>query len=208
MGVLARDADGKFAGEIKTVTVTKPLKIAVFRTGNKSSYATGETVALAARAEGGATPYQYQFYIVRSNGSKVILRNYAYNNTFSWKPYTADTYKVGVNVKDAGGKIVNRVKTVTVTKPLRVAVFRAGNKSTYTVGETVALAARGEGGTSPYQYQFYVYRSNGTRVILKNYSGVNIYSWKPQTRDKYRVCVAIKDAKGAVITKAVYITVK
>ncbi len=61
----------------------------------------------------------------------------------------ADTYQVGVNVRDAGGKVVNQVNTVSETKPLTVAVFRAGHKTGCTAGETVALAARGEGGTAP-----------------------------------------------------------
>ncbi|MDI9471014.1 MAG: hypothetical protein QM296_12565 [Bacillota bacterium] len=216
LGVEAVDSYAHTAIQIKTVTVgaqanppsTDPLQIAVFRTGSKTSCSTGETVALAARAEGGTSPYQYQFYVLRSNGSRVILRNYASSNIFSWKPVTPDTYQVGVNVKDAAGKIANQVKTVTLTKPFEVAVFRAGNKSTYSTGETVALAARGEGGTAPYRYQFYVYASNGTKLILKEYNSVNIFNWKPTTPDTYRVCVAIKDANGKVVTKALYVTVQ
>ncbi len=208
VGVNAKDANGKIANQESNVSVTKPLRIAVFRTGYQSSYSPGETVALAARAEDGRAPYRYQFYVIRSNGSRVTLRDYSYTNIFNWKPVTPDTYRVGVNAKDASGTIVNQVKTVTVTKPLKVAVFRAGNKTTYPAGETVALAARGEGGTAPYQYQFYVYRSNGTKVVLKNYSGVNVFNWKPTTPDTYRVCVAIKDAKGKVVTQALYVTVK
>ncbi|MDI9468650.1 MAG: hypothetical protein QM296_00405 [Bacillota bacterium] len=214
VGVNVKDASGKIVNQEKSVTVISstadPPRIAVFRTGNKTNYSPGESVALAARAESGRGPYQYQFYVVRSNGSTVILRNFAYNNTFSWKPVSPDTYKIGVQVKDANGRTVKQEKNVTVSasKPLRVAVFRAGSRTTYTVGETVALAARGEGGQAPYRYQFYVYRSNGNKVILRNYSYSNIFNWKPASPDSYRVCVAIQDARGKVITKALYVTVK
>ncbi|MDI9470587.1 MAG: hypothetical protein QM296_10315 [Bacillota bacterium] len=212
VGVRVKDSAGKVVSQEKEVTVTGPLRVAVFRTGNKASYQAGETVALAARAEGGTPPYRYSFYVVRSNGSRVTLRNFAYNNTFNWKPVTADTYDVGVEILDKQGKLVTEVKQVTVTGPpptvpLSVAVFRAGYRTTYTAGQNVALAARGEGGTAPYQYQFYVYRSNGARVTLKNYNSVNIFNWKPQTPDTYRVCVAIRDTRGRVITKAIYVTV-
>lgn len=215
VGVSVKDAAGNMVSREKTVKVTSPAveapEIAVFRTGNKTSYTTGETIALAARAEGGTAPYRYRFYVVRSNGARVTLRNYALSNIFSWKPVTPDTYRVGVDVIDAKGKTVNQVKTVTVnapsTGPLKVAIFRIGNKPSYTIGETIALAARGEGGTAPYQYQFYVYRSNGAKVILKNYSGVNYFGWKPQTPDTYRVCVAIKDSIGTVVTQEVSVTV-
>ncbi len=211
VGVNVKDAAGAVVGQKITVTVRPsagdPLRIAVFRTGNKTSYPAGETVALAARAEGGTAPYRYQFYVIRSSGARVVLRDYAYSNIFKWVPVTPDTYRVGVNVRDAGGKTANQEKQVTVTKALEVAVFRAGYRTVYTAGETVALAARGEGGTPPYQYQFHVYRSNGTKVILKHYSGVNIFNWIPVNPDNYRVCVAIRDANGKVVTKELEIRV-
>ncbi len=213
VGVNVKDSAGTVINQVKSVTITKPLKLAVFRTGNKTSYTAGETVALAARAEDGAAPYRYQFYVVRSNGARVILRRFAYSNVFNWIPVNPDTYQVGVEVFDRSGSLLSEEKTVKVsapppTVPLSVAVFRTGYKTSYTAGETVALAARGEGGTAPYQYQFYVYRSNGAKVVLKNYSGVNIFNWKPLTPDTYRVCVAIRDARGRVITKAVSVNVK
>ncbi|MDI9469361.1 MAG: glycosyl hydrolase family 17 protein [Bacillota bacterium] len=212
VGVSVMDAAGTEINQEKTVTVSRsteaPLRIAVFRTGNRTTYNTGERVALAARAEGGTAPYRYQFYVVRSNGSKVILRNYAFSNIFNWIPLTADTYQLGVNVEDDKGRVVSEVKTVTVKKGLTVAVFRAGSKSTYKVGEIVALAARGEDGATPYRYQFYVYRSNGAKVILRDYGYSNIFNWKPTTPDSYRVCVAICDAKGAMVTAKTPVEVK
>ncbi len=213
VGVNVKDATDTVVSRENTVTVMKPLEIAVFRTGYKSSYNVGETVALAARAEGGSTRYQYQFYAVRSNGARVILRRYASSNIFNWVPVSSDTYQIGVDVRDVDyNTTVNQEKTVTVTAstpdPLAVAVFRAGYKTTYTIGETVALAARGEGGMLPHQYQFHVFRSNGTKVILKNYSGVNIFNWKPVNPDTYHVWVAIRDAGGRVVTESLYVTVK
>ena len=189
-----------------------PLELAVFRTGWKTSYRPGETVALAARAEGGTAPYRYQFYVIRSNGSRVVLRNYAYNNAFTWKPVTPDTYRVGVNVKDATGETVSRQKTVSVVSPqvdpLNIAVFRTGWKTSYTAGETVALAARAEGGTAPYRYQFYVIRSNGSRVVLRNYAYNNAFTWIPVTPDAYTLGVNVKDATGKMISREKKVSVQ
>ncbi|MDI9468647.1 MAG: hypothetical protein QM296_00390 [Bacillota bacterium] len=217
VGVSVEDTAGDIVYEEKELTVhaapTAPPQIAVFRTGNKTSYSPGETVALAARAESGTTPYRYQFYVVRSNGSRVILRNYASSNIFNWKPVSPDTYQVGVNAQDSTGRTANQVRQITVKTPppaqaLKVAVFRAGYKSEYRIGESVALAARGEGGTAPYRYQFYVYRSNGAKVILRRFSYSNTFSWKPATPDNYRVCVAIRDAEGREVYKELPVTVK
>ena len=196
---------------IRIVPAAGP-RIEVFRTGNKTSYTVGEAVALAARAGGGTAPYRYQFYIVRSNGSKVILRNYAFSNTFSWNPVAPDTYKVGVSVKDAAGNAVSQEKTVTVlastVEPLKIAVFRAGWSDTYKLGDTVNLAARGEGGTAPYKYQFYVLRSNGSRVnFRKTPVSSNIYPWTPVTPDTYTLGVDVYDSTGKKVNQEKRITV-
>jgi hypothetical protein len=182
-----------------------PVQIAVFRTGNRTEYTVGETVALAARAELGTSPYRYQFYVVRSNGSKVILRDYAYSNVFNWQPVTADTYQVGVNVKDATGEVVNREETITVKPivvvPFKIAVMRTGNWLSYKPGDRVALAARAEGGTTPYRYQFYATDSEGTEVILRNYAYSNIFNWRPVTADTYQIGVRVKDGTGQIVSQ-------
>lgn len=197
-----------------TVEAPNPLSVAVFRAGYSESgiYKIGDQINLAARGEGGKAPYKYQFYAIRPNGSHVNFRSQpVYSNVYPWTPVTAGTYDVGVDIYDANGAKVT-AKTVRITveaaDPLSVAVFRAGYKTSYNVGETVALAARGEGGSGNYQYQFYLYRSNGAKVVLKNFCTGNVCSWKPQTPDHYRVCVDIKDSSGVIVTKEIEITVR
>ena len=125
---------------------------------------------------------------------------------------TPDTYEVCVNVKDAGGKIVTQIKTVTIQPQqvgsFQIAVFRAGFKDTYTVGEMVPLAARAEDGEGPYRYRFYVVRSYGATVVLRNYAYSNIFRWNPVTPDTYKVCVNVKDAGGKVVTQVKTVTVR
>ncbi|MDI9470172.1 MAG: Ig-like domain-containing protein [Bacillota bacterium] len=214
-------ASGAVAGEGQTtvqasctiqITSAAGPRIEVFRTGNKETYTVDETVALAARAEDGKAPYRYQFYVFGSDGLKVILRDYASNNTFSWNPVTPDTYKVGVSVEDAAGNVVNQEKPVTVlastVEPLRIAVFRAGWSDTYEIGDTINLAARGEGGTAPYKYQFYVLRSNGSRVNFRRTPvSSNIYPWTPVTPDTYTLGVDVYDANGKKVNQEKRITV-
>ncbi|MDI9470565.1 MAG: hypothetical protein QM296_10205, partial [Bacillota bacterium] len=76
------------------------------------------------------------------------------------------------------------------------------------LGQTIDLAARGEGGTGPYKYQFYVLRSNGNRVnFRKTPVSSNIYPWTPVTPDTYTLGVDVYDSSGKKVTQTKTITV-
>ncbi|MDI9469220.1 MAG: hypothetical protein QM296_03345 [Bacillota bacterium] len=213
LGVDIYDAADQKVTQEKTITVKNPvpLSIATFRTGWSDSYEPGQTINLAARGEGGTAPYKYQFYVLRSNGNRVNFRRTPVSsNIYPWTPVTSDTYTLGVDVYDATGRKVTQEKTVTVKAPtpLSIAVFRAGWSDTYRLGQTIDLAARGEGGTAPYKYQFYVLRSNGARVnFRKTPVSSNIYPWTPVTPDTYTLGVDVYDASGKKVTLEKTITV-
>ncbi|MDI9470926.1 MAG: right-handed parallel beta-helix repeat-containing protein [Bacillota bacterium] len=217
LGVDVHDAAGQKVSQEKTITVREaevpPLIIAVFRTGWADSYEPGQTINLAARAEGGIAPYKYQFYVVRSNGVRGNFRKDPVSaNIYPWTPVTPGTYTIGVDVYDARGQKVSQEKTITVREPeappLEIAVFRAGWSDSYEAGQTVNLAARGEGGAAPYKYQFYVVRSNGSRVnFRKNPVSSNIYPWTPVTPDTYTLGVDVYDARGQKVSQEKTITV-
>lgn len=191
---------------LKALWKDAPLQIAVFRAGWSDTYKLGDTINLAARGEGGKAPYKYQFYVLRSNGSRVNFRKTPVSsNVYPWTSVTPDTYTLGVDVYDATGKKVTEEKTISVlpvaTEPFHVAVFRSGWSDTYRLGQTINLAARGEGGVKPYKYQFFVLRSNGNRVNFRKtpvYS--NVYPWTPVTPDTYTLGVDIYDASGKKVT--------
>lgn len=200
VGVRVQDASGQKVQEAKSVIVdVEKLTVPVFRTGWKTEYKPGENVNLAARAEGGLGPYRYEFFVqTPSSDEQVTIREYSARNYFSYKPAEIGRYLVGVYAKDSRGKIFGCIKYFTVVAPdeVKAAVFRTGRKSEYTRGETVNLAARGEGGTAPYRYRFYVKRSSGQVVYLTSLTGRNYFNWKPFTADTYVAGVFISDQAG------------
>lgn len=140
------------------------------------------------------------FYVIRSNGTRTNLRStYVKNNSYPWIPQTADTYGLGVDIRDrVTGEVVSRVKNVVVSpitySPLKLAVYRTGFFSTYRVGVQVDLAARAEVESGDYEYMFFVIRSNGTRTNLRStFVKNNSYPWIPQTPDNYQLGVEIRD---------------
>lgn len=140
------------------------------------------------------------FYVIRSNGTRTNLRStYVKNNSYPWIPQTADTYGLGVDIRDrVTGEVVSRVKNVVVSpitySPLKLAVYRTGFFVTYRVGVLVDLAARAEGGSGDYEYMFFVILSNGTRTNLRStFVKNNSYPWIPRTPDNYQLGVEIRD---------------
>ena len=100
---------------------------------------------------------------------------------------------------DARGTVGVTHAPSSKTPPLEVAVFRAGNKTTYRSADLINLAARGTGGSSPYRYQYYLIRSNGVRSNLTAIRSSNIASWRPSTPGTYTLGVVIRDKTGAFV---------
>lgn len=87
--------------------IVNKLNIASFSADKASGQKVGTLINLATTAEGGTTPYQYQFYY-QLNGNAVVLQNYSSNNKAFFTPSQVGSYKLFVDVKDASGTSVSR----------------------------------------------------------------------------------------------------
>lgn len=87
--------------------IANQLKIASFSADKASGQKVGTQINLATTAEGGTTPYQYQFYY-QLNGDTVVFQNYSSNNKAFFIPSQVGSYKLSVDVLDAGGTSVSR----------------------------------------------------------------------------------------------------
>ena len=75
-------------------------------------------------------------------------------------------------------------------------------------GDSVTLTGKATGGTSPYQYAFFVKHSTATGwTTIQSYDKTSTKIWKPAKTGKYQVCIKVKDANDTIVKKYFTLTV-
>ena len=197
-----KDADGTKISKLSTeIAVTKePLTLSSVK-ADKTNATVGETVTWTASASGGTGSLKYYFNLYR-DGTKIASRTYSSDNTYSYTPADAGTYKVRVYVKDAADTKVNTLSSgvkVAVPTPLSISSIKA-DKTSAASGETVTWTASASGGTGTLQYFFIVYQ-DGTKVASRAYGTANTFSYIVTEPGTYKARVYVKDANGAKVNK-------
>ena len=162
-----------------------PIPLSVSISPSSATLDFGQYVTFFSSVSGGTTPYSYQWYL---NGSAVAGAN---QSSWIFTPTSTGYYLVHLNVTDNVGSMVkSNVAEVTVNPSLSVSI--QPSSSTITLGESVNFTSTVDGGTPPYNYQWYL---NDTAV-----SGANDPSWNftPVSTGYYQVCLKVTDGASAV----------
>ena len=115
--IIVKDESGKtvkkdFALEVKAAQKALTNKSTVSAT----EVTKGTKITLTAKAEGGTAPYTYALMYKKSSSKTwtKIGTKYGTASTGSFKPGSATTYDVMINVKDSTGKVKSKTFTITV----------------------------------------------------------------------------------------------
>ena len=110
-----KDSTGKVKSKTFTVDVKAPLKNKT--TVNAETVKVGEKIVLKGSASGGTAGYKYAFYYKKSKNSDWLEIKESYTTkSAAFKPGSATSYDVKSVVKDADGRMTEKVFTVKVTK--------------------------------------------------------------------------------------------
>ncbi len=204
--VNVKDSTGKLVQ--KDLTVTAKAELTNKSTVSASSVTANTQVTLNGKAAGGTSPYKYAYYYKKSTDSTwTKIAEYSTDTSKTFKPTTAGTYTVRVNVKDSTGKLVQKDLTVTVKAELT-------NKSTVsaasvTANKEVALTGKATGGTAPYTYAYYYKKSTDSAWIkIAGYSTDTSKTFEPKEAGTYTARVNVKDSTGKLVQKDFTVTVK
>jgi len=120
-------------------------------------------------------------------------------------PSAAGTYNVTVFVTD-GLATVERSFTWTVTggaAPLTLTGLTSSRSSPQPVNTAITFTATATGGTTPYQFKWWLY--NGTTwSVLRNWNTQSTYTWTPTTANSaYQIRVWARNAGSTADTGAV-----
>ena len=181
------------------------LKVGSFTADKVSGQKIGTSIGLSAAGVNGKTPYKYKFSYTLGT-TTVTIKDYSATATVNFKPTTAGTYTLNVDVKDADGKtatgsIANYSIVGNPTNPTVIS-FITDKASGQGVNTSIQLIAAGSGGTTPYQYKFY-YKSGSKTTTIQNFSGANTATFKPIAAGTYTLWVDLKDAAGKTSSKSI-----
>lgn len=98
------------------ITVNGNIAVSSFKADKESSQQVGTSITLTAEASGGDWNYAYKFYEKDASGKETVIREYDAKASCIWKPDTAGTRTLYVEVKDGKGNTVTKTMEYTISK--------------------------------------------------------------------------------------------
>jgi len=141
-------------------------------------------------ANGYAT--MYKFYIL-DRSKWVTLRDYSTSPTFTWKPVKAGTYQIKVQVKSKNSK-----KIFDDEKVISYLYFESASLKTINLDKvspqqnnTNIIISAQSNKNQDNLFQFSLF--DGKKwTVLKKYSTISTFNWKPNTPGSYKIKVQAK----------------
>ena len=161
--------------------------------------AVGQTVTVTGSAQGGSSPYTYEYYFRRSTNTKWNTLN---PSKPAFTPTSAADYEVKVVVTDAQGNTAVKIMEVTAAGVLTNT--SSVSSASVTAGQTVKVTGSAEGGFGPYTYEYYFKRSTNTKWNTLKTSNP---SFTPTAAADYDIKVIATDSIGTQSVKTLQVKV-
>lgn len=203
------------AGTVRSKTFAVKVSAAGQALTNKSTVSStaitlGKTITLRGAATGGTGKYTYALLYKKSSSSSWNCIGTKYSSAYlgSFKPGSAVSYDVMINVKDSAGTIKSKSFTIKVINGTLV------NNSTISdskvkKGVTVTLNGSAYGGTGKYTYALLYKKSSASswNCIGTKYGSASSGSFTPGSAVKYDIMINVKDSAGTIKSKTFTLTV-
>ncbi|HLG57345.1 MAG TPA: putative Ig domain-containing protein [Vicinamibacterales bacterium] len=221
--VTARDAAGNTSSDSLTINYSVPLTLTSL-TGNRTApQPAGTSITFTAAITGGSAPQQFKFWIF-DGASWLVTRNWTTSNTWTWTPTSANSaYRVAVWVRNSTSSVDaydNAASNVSIAFPittggssssgsapppsppppttsgglLTLTGISSNRPAPQAPGTTLIFTATATGGSSPYQYKWWVF-DGATWFVMTNWTTNNTWTWTPgSVNEAYRVAVWMRNA--------------
>jgi hypothetical protein len=196
--VEARDgANNLSASQITINRAVAPVTGVTLTSTLPSPRPTGTAITLTASGSGGVAPIEYKYLIQQENGAPQVVRNWSSTATYTWTPTIAANYTVSVWARSAGVTTDTAQASAqiayVITAPLSVTSLTSNIPSPQIAGTSINFSATATGGTSPYQFKWWV-QSGGVWTVARDWSTTPSLTWQPTTAGTYMVAVWARNA--------------
>jgi len=143
----------------------------------------GTPVLFTAQAVGGASSYEYKFWIKGQGGVWSVVRDYASANTWTWDTtgLAPGTYQFMLYARSVGSTAVyegwqTAYHTIN-PPPVNAVTLTPAPVSPQQPGTSVTFTAQGSGGTGSYEYKFWLRNPAGAWSVVRDYASANTWTW-------------------------------
>jgi hypothetical protein len=181
-----------------------PLSLTSLTSSVASPQNAGTAITFTATAIGGASPYQFKWW-VQSGGVWTVAREWNTSPSLTWQPTTAGTYTVAVWARNAGAiadasqamaqvpYVIGAGSAAGSSTPLSITSFTSSVASPQNAGTAINFTATATGGTSPYQFKWWI-QSGGVWSVAREWSTSPSLTWQPTATGTYNVAVWARNA--------------
>src|SRR6185503_15841231 len=164
-----------------------PLSITSLTPNVPSPQVTGTAIMFTAAAAGGTAPYQFKWRVSTNGGSTfTTAQDWSSSNTLTWTPASAlADARITVWARNSGNTTdapqaqatVAYVITTPSAGPLVLNSITSSVASPQQTGTPITFTANASGGTSPYQYKWWLF--DGSWNVVSNWTASSTFSWTP-----------------------------
>ena len=193
------DSEGRITEKIFKLKVVPANTLENTSSVNSDKVTVGQTVTVTGSAEGGQSPYTFEYYFKRSTNIKWNTLN---PSKPVFTPTAAADYEIKVVARDAQGNEAVKIMDVKVAAALTNT--SSVSSESVTAGTTVKVTGSAEGGFAPYTFEYYFKRSTNSKWNTLKTSNP---SFTPTAAADYDVKVVATDSTGAKSTKVLQVKV-
>jgi hypothetical protein len=182
-----------------------PLSITTLTANRTAPQPVGTPITFTAAVTGGTAPQQFKWML--SDGSNTsVVRGWSTTNSWTWTPVTPNPgYQITVWARNASNSAdapenANSARSLafgivgTPQATLTLTSLTANLPAPQAVGTPITFTATASGGTSPYQYKWWVL-DGGSWTPMQNWSTSNTWTWTPTSSNGgERVAVWVRNA--------------